>query len=98
DFHVTGVQTCALPISAREPRVPGRPVRKTGAGAICERVPDRTSGLPENEPRLCQLIERLTKPGIANLSVAGMPSILRRPSAQARSEERRVGQAGKSGR
>src|SRR5690606_39860128 len=86
DFHVTGVQTCALPISPSRAskRAPGD--RKTSASATCVRS---TSARPSTK-----LAERRRN------RVTARPRDRRatpRIPATARSEERRAGEGGRGG-
>src|SRR5205807_6240931 len=86
DYKVTGVQTCALPISGRDPsrRCPGKP--RPSAGPARHRRRDRT--LPfsmETERRPAAL-----SPLARHAGAALVPSWAA-PAAVPRSEERRVG-------
>src|SRR5207302_6374758 len=86
DFHVTGVQTCALPIC-----VPARHLRR----AVGERVGDQPHRRLRREDEGAAggvLLEDVVLDGAAEL-VAGDTRLLRRQLVQ-RSEERRVGQEG----
>src|SRR5690606_40291718 len=87
DFHVTGVQTCALPIS-------GRPTGSAGRSgyAVPARPAGSAPGLSAPSPRSGAAV---------GASVTSVPPFGRRDSsavAIARSEERRVGNGGRGRR
>src|SRR5690606_39434997 len=86
DFHVTGVQTCALPIS-REPcaRSAGR-----SASALYSR---NCSGSSARQPPLRFRRRRVGRSSGGARAAASIAS-----SEQQRSEERRVGKEGRSRR
>src|SRR5690606_39474106 len=92
DFHVTGVQTCALPISAAMSAVVGPPSRSRAAMAPPTRVlaiPGRPRSLPSS--RLVVAVVRESRSAIERL-----PGLYKAASPL-RSEERRVGKAGRAG-
>src|SRR5690606_40942979 len=88
DFHVTGVQTCALPISIlkllMKPPEARKRSRCTGP-SLSKRVTD----MPK--------VRLPPKPRTTADCPAGMPSTTN-PEARVRSEERRVGKEGRSRR
>src|SRR5690606_40023413 len=86
DFHVTGVQTCALPISHHSsgPYISAL-IERGMAVAICEQLedPSQTKGLVKRD------VVRVITPGL----VMDPDSLdARTPNYVARSEERRVGE------
>src|SRR5690606_40167964 len=86
DFHVTGVQTCALPIfRGWRPEQPERGIRVEPVMVF--RVLERTDWLEE--------LRRLASKGRLSLRVAGEYPPEEAAEAQ-RSEERRVGDEGES--
>src|SRR5690606_39679596 len=86
DFHVTGVQTCALPISARSNFHADRDVPMTRAPTI------RASWSAASPTPLPTAWIRTTSPARSRRSVKSASCAVRK-----RSEERRVGKEG-SGR
>src|SRR5690606_40346220 len=87
DFHVTGVQTCALPISA------GTSAPRSNSSVPAPRSPPSvTLALLTSAcmPRLSRLPDRKTAP-------AGNSPLTGRPASASRSEERRVGKEGRCG-
>src|SRR5262249_56339064 len=91
DWSVTGVQTCALPISAEPLRQPDRGPRAGYVGA--EPGDERQTALIEQPRRLgtrgLQLHGSAVDPGATHALVL---------VARDRSEERRVGKEGRAGR
>src|SRR5690606_39580610 len=90
DFHVTGVQTCALPISLYLPPVPqdaqdsGRVILRDGSTAML-----RVSR-EEDAPLVAQFVAGLSPESrLRRFFTSGMPG-----TDQLRSEERRVGEEG----
>src|SRR5690606_40666516 len=81
DFHVTGVQTCALPISTRR-----NSASKPTPNSVRER---RASDRPEGSPALS--IPRAGLPTKARISMSFRLGIRAFPFPPPRSEERRVG-------
>src|SRR5690606_41136124 len=81
DFHVTGVQTCALPISAPRRKPPPSPALRTAM-----RQPKRNPCRHKRSRRL-----RSRRPLLAPLQPPA-PA----PTGHARSEERRVGKEWRS--
>src|SRR5207253_8604670 len=69
DGHVTGVQTCALPISRSTRRSEATPSASPGgrASAFCERSEERRVGKECRSRRFLQSEERNTKPGGASI-------------------------------
>src|SRR5690606_40758218 len=88
DFHVTGVQTCALPIWARPP--PSSLQRRGKRGPRPQNEartrPSRRSGLQS-----CSRTERQTS------LCSVLPKAARARPPHGRSEERRVGKESRSG-
>src|SRR5690606_41086375 len=88
DFHVTGVQTCALPISFATRR---DPEEAAGPGALAH-PRTRPAGLRgiravRRPPARSARASRLRRPGVRRAAVCPPP----------RSEERRVGKEWRSG-
>src|SRR5690606_39808889 len=87
DFHVTGVQTCALPISAAE---------RAGTGSVrAVRAPSRwTRASAGRRLRPAPRRSAAAAPSPAGTArTAPRPAGLRLPARSLRSEERRVGKA-----
>src|SRR5690606_40383443 len=88
DFHVTGVQTCALPIYSAAATSPGRRWRRSRASSPrhCEERSDEAIHLSAWGAMDCFA------------SLAMTINYSRSPPAALRSEERRVGKDGRSRR
>src|SRR5690606_40471510 len=90
DFHVTGVQTCALPISPIVEHA-RRVLVTTGGGdvgALTPRVLNELNAIPEPRLRIRAIVGPLMPEQIrraARIAAADSPHLVR-------SEERRVGQ------
>src|SRR5205807_3994458 len=82
DYKVTGVQTCALPISAQPGKSQGRPQSRSGSQPIRYARPAHPAFSLKPLSRWLQGERRMGRPRIAD----GL-----------RSEERRVGKEGRSG-
>src|SRR5690606_40784158 len=85
DFHVTGVQTCALPISCRRPERTRNPVSTDTASAP-------STSLSPARTRLALLALALGGFGIGSTEFVAMGLLPQR------SEERRVGKECRAGR
>src|SRR5690606_41105976 len=93
DFHVTGVQTCALPISTELLDL-ARTLLLLGPAALdlLAQTLDLAADAHALEPLLLQRLAGLPHPGLELLELAvALAQLL----ADARSEERRVGKGGR---
>src|SRR5690606_39652825 len=90
DFHVTGVQTCALPISLRRPTDTGSPLGPRVAPLQCGPAHCRllSEGFPDHRLMLASLGEATTR---ATVSKDPLLRALEEHPGE-RSEERRVGE------
>src|SRR5690606_40644394 len=90
DFHVTGVQTCALPISRWQPEPPGREraavITPRSSGCRAVRNPAGWPGFAPDGPRLLA----------GTLPFVGRGHVKTLRSRAPRSEERRVGKGRRS--
>src|SRR5207302_5219504 len=95
DFHVTGVQTCALPICAAEEAYAHRSDRKAVAAAAREVV------VTAEEARVMAIKQKAEEDAQAKIAADKKAAEEReakaRAEAAARSEERRVGKEGSAG-
>src|SRR5207302_6628212 len=88
DFHVTGVQTCALPISCRSPRAS---LTRRYSSTVCSHHQRHVLSLTNEAP----VFEECTVHGYLDEELLwGSPQRRSAGLARARSEERRVGKEG----
>src|SRR5690606_39554017 len=87
-FHVTGVQTCALPISI----LPwlSRTARDLGLWLVAGTLPLPPEGAPRAKPRACSLVIDERGERVARYDKLHLFDV-------ERSEERRVGKEGRAG-
>src|SRR5690606_40369229 len=96
DLHVTGVQTCALPISPAPQRAAHSlsAARRWSRADRSPRAPgllsEQPKELPQEKAGACSLYREATTP------LQERCSCCRAPPAALRSEERRVGKEGRS--
>src|SRR5207302_2451729 len=98
DFHVTGVQTCALPISAEaditKQTASAHLAKLLDANLVAVQQQGRHRYFQLAAPDVAQLLENLM--GVAYRT--GATRVLPGPREPARSEERRVGKECRCGR
>src|SRR5690606_40965219 len=94
DFHVTGVQTCALPICQR---ALGEPLRWLRLGILAARIrASHAVALLHRRQALAIAVVLLLVGVLVGLVVHVTPAVFRDYLAAGRSEERRVGKGCRS--
>src|SRR5690606_40501053 len=90
-LHVTGVQTCALPIYPRIGNLLAGAAQVEGPG-----VEGAANGLALDDPAVTDVSAQMRTIGLSQTGDAPLGAIQHQIFAEIRSEERRVGNAGRA--